>query len=931
MRKSRKRAAVPALFSAVALLVGCCVAWGADLSAGITLHVSLDGNDRWSGRIARPNEGKTDGPLASLGGARDAVRRLRSSGKRRPVRVQIAAGTYMLHEPVVFTPRDSGASGAPVVYEAAAGARPVFTGGRRITRFERRDDGAWSAHVPDVAAGKWTFEQLYVNGRRATRARTPNRFYHHMLGKAPYGVDPLTGKTANLANGAFIAEKKDIAPLAGIPAESVRDVAMVAYHSWACSVHRLALVEQDTGRVVTTGPARWPFFRWGARQRYHLENFRAALDAPGEWFLAGDGTLTYLPRPGEDVRTAEVVAPVGDTFLRFVGEPDLGVYSEHIVFRGLAFRHSGYVLPPGGHSDAQSAVTIPAVVMADGARHVAIENCEIGNIGTYGIWFRRGCGSCRVERCHIHDMGAGGVRMGEGWANDNPRPHEVTRRITVDNNIIRSGAHLFRGAIGVWIGHSSDNVVTHNDISDFRYSTVSVGWRWGYRHSVAKRNRIAFNHLHHLGQGVLSDMGGVYTLGHSEGTVITNNVIHDVYSYDYYGRGGWGLYNDEGSANIVMENNLVYNVKTGTYHQHYGRENIVRNNILAYSMDGQVQRSRIEPHQSFTFTRNIVLWKESELFSRPTKDDKVTFHHNLYWREDGQPVTFNGLELTAWRTLGKGEGSLIADPKFADPRAGDFRLAADSPASGIGFVPFDYTKAGVYGDPAWVALAANYVYPPLKLAPPPPPWPPLALDDGFEALPPNVPPLDATVYAGDKGSVATAKAPGQAGGQCLKIQDAPGMRFSYDPHFYYQPGHTVGVTRCAFDLWLAPDSVLFCEWRDKAQPYRVGPSLSIHRGKLSAPGGRTVDVPAGQWVNIAVEAGLGPHSTRSWNLAVSVPGREPQRFNGIPNRHTEWKTLEWLGFCSTATNATAFYMDNIKLENMVCERPASVRRGGGLQ
>jgi hypothetical protein len=490
----------------------------------------------------------------------------------------------------------------------------------------------------------------------------------------------------------------------------------MAYHKWCITRRYLTDIDTAANIIITVGEQLKSYSGWPGNTRFHLENFKTALDAPGEWFLARDGMLYYKPRPGEDMTKAEVIAPLVEKLVIFEGNVEAGQFVEHITLKGLTFHHNSYLLPPTGYAPFQAAYATEAAVMADGARNITLQDCEIGHVATYGVWFRRGCRDCRVERSYIHDLGSGGVRIGEGEIRqDEP---SRTSHITVDNNIIRTGGRIYTSAVGVWVGQSGDNTLTHNEIADFFYTGISVGWRWGYAESLGKRNTIRFNNVHHIGWGVLCDMGGIYTLGPSEGTVVSDNIFHDVYAYSY---GGWGLYTDEGSTGIVIENNLVYNVKTGCFHQHYGKENIVRNNIMAFSKLYQVQATRVEEHLSFNFENNIVYYTEGVLLSGPWTQVKINMDNNCYWNAAGNAVDFVGKTLDDWRKeTGHDPNSIVADPLFVDPQNFDFHLKPDSPALKLGFKPFDYTKAGVYGDPKWIKKANSVTFPPLEITPDPP-------------------------------------------------------------------------------------------------------------------------------------------------------------------------------------------------------------------
>ena len=676
--------------------------------ATLVLHVSPAGDDHWSGRLAAPDASRTDGPLATPQRARDLLRERRRAGTlRAAVEVRLHAGRYRLSTPLVFTPEDSG----PISWTAAPSEAPVLSGAVPVTgwRVESlRGLPVWTTDASALVKAHGPFRSLFVNGGRRPRPRLPREGFWRIesVPDRPLGGDHWK----NLFEGsdAFVA-----APGTVQAWRHLADVEAVVLHFWIEERLPLTGFDPATRRVRTGRKTLMALVdeTGDAYPRYWVENVFEAL-APGEWYLdRPSGRLHYAPRPGERPDTTLVEVPVLTSLLRLEGEPEKKRLVEGLRFESLSFEHTEV---PEAEPAVQAAWTTPGALFLRGVRDVTIENGRMAGLGGYAVEIGEGCHGVRVVGNEIVDVGAGGVKANGTDASGDPRLRTTT--VAVSDNHIHAIGRVFPSAIGVLVRHAADVTIAHNHIHDTYYTAISAGWVWGYAPSVTNAIRIEKNHIHDVGQGLLSDMGGVYTLGIQPGSVVRGNLIHGVKAAGY---GGWAIYPDEGSSHIVIEENVAFDTTGHVFHQHYGNENTVRNNVLAFGGEGVLALSRGPAHNggrgalAFTLERNILVGDGKPIVASGLSDDAAAAADrpflsdlNLFWDVSGAPVALGdgrgagkgGLrkayDLAGWQALGLDRHSIAADPRFADLGKRDFRLAPDSPAFALGFRPIDLSDVG---------------------------------------------------------------------------------------------------------------------------------------------------------------------------------------------------------------------------------------------
>lgn len=885
------------------------------LVSAAEFHVATYGNDA--------NPGTAEKPFSTLARARDEIRRLKAAGlPPGGVRVVVHRGVYRLEKALEFLPEDSGTAESPIIYAAADGQQPIHSGGRTITGWQPAGGQVWQAVVPGVKEGRWYFHQLFVNGQRRTRARTPNQGYLYTEGilapfKREHWSDPKM-----VAKQGFVFRDQDIRRW-----RNMQDALVMLYHSWTTSIHFITDLDSTERTVRLAPPSTWPIgYWWEYNTRYHVENIPDALDSPGEWYLdRTTGVLSYWPLPGEDLRSCEVVAPVvPQTLVVFRGDPAKKKYVEHVRFIGLAFHHADCLLAPNMPTDQQGATERASFISATGLRHAKFENCELAHFGENGLWLDAGCADNVIRRCHVHDLGASAVFIGA--KNYRSEPDFAVERNVVDNCFLHDGSHIFLGSQGVWIGRSSHNQITHNEISDFHHLGISVGHSWGYSPTTAHHNRIAFNHVHHICNGYFSDGGGIYTLGISPGTTLENNVVHDVTPTPLMPVGGTGIYHDEGSTGIVAENNVVYRVGAGAYNQHYGRDNVARNNIFAFGGRETITCCRPEEHRSFTFESNIVLSDSGQATSShfsPLKC-KTEFRRNLYWDTSGKEPLFSGKTFAEWQKTGRDVDSKIADPQFFDAAAGDFRLKPGSPALAMGFKPIDTSTVGLYGDAAWVEAPRRVKRVPLPtLPPPPPPPPPKPFVEDFESFPTGSCPENLRLVfspANRADLIQVTEETAAAGKKCLKLSDAAGLQHPWEPHVYFQSSrYGKGRLRFACDVKNSAErrADFYLGLRDWGHggEYFEGASLTFREdGWLLAANKELARVRAGRWCHVEIEFDQASATPGNYRLTLTVAGEKPQVFESLPPADARFRSFTWFGLSMTGKPNTEFYVDNIRLE-----------------
>jgi len=576
------------------------------------LYVSATGSD--------DNPGTEEKPFATLERAKMAIQNATQIGEDLEFTIWIDDGTYEIEKPLVFESAYFDKN-SKVHIRAKSDANPVISGGKAVKSWKEKENGIWVAQLPGKEI--WNPRELFIDGKRGTRARFPNEGYLHVK---EVGEDRRTN---------FIFNKGDFP----IP-KKVDEVELVFLHDWSISrigVKEISKRERRLTTVDFVGVKDVAFFsmdNWEKHPRYFLENALEFLDADYEWYFNAEEGNVYLKLPeNQDPEKMQIVVPFSEGIFVLKGEENNPVGNIH--FEGIRFKHCHWQIPEAGYCGAQACFfdarpqpgwtkPVPAAVKATWAENCSFRNCGFENLGGSGLWLSTGCKSCYVTNSNFIDISGNGIMIGEGRGRHidgevwwKKVPGQVASGNTIDRcSVSKSGAQFY-GAVGIWCGFTENTSIVNNEIYDLPYSGISVGWEWSPVPTPCRNNLIAGNHIHHI-LNALSDGGGIYMLGLQPGSKLLNNHIHDVKINAGRAESN-GMFLDEGTTDVVVANNLIYNIAKSPLRFHRATTNLVKDNYLFCTGENPPIRYNRTSEEDIKQVNNKVFSEDDNNYSEELK------------------------------------------------------------------------------------------------------------------------------------------------------------------------------------------------------------------------------------------------------------------------------------------------------------------------
>ncbi len=824
-----------------------------------------------------------DGGFATVSAALEHVREQRRSGgiyagKKAVIRVR--PGVHPLGSTLRLGPKDSN-----LAFVGTDG-KSVLSGGVELKGFKVGKDGIWRLKLDK----NLSFDQLWVNGVRAPRARSPNKGYFYIRGSVLEGPDPDNpSRTVDLSRRSLEAFPADVKGYANLPLDELTNVVAVAYYGWDTDWMRIRKVDAGTGRVTLLDNHGRDFFMWPEyMNRYTVENFRAALDVPGEWFLDRKaGELLYIPRPGETTEATVAVAAVLDRLAEVRGSAKDG-YPSNVSFTGISFEHAGWRMPAACFT-RQAAYNVDAAVELAGVRGFSFVRCSFKHTAAHGLWVKEDCQSGKISTCLFDDIGGGGV-----WIGGRKKPPEepLTSNINICNCIVTRTGKVFPEGTGIALTHVSDCWVQNNEISDTGYIGVSLGYTWSYIPTSNRRIHILENHIHHLGRATTSDMGGIYLLGINTGTKIEGNFVHDVYSYDYTGCGGEGLYGDMGTSGVFWRSNLVYRTRGSSVNINFGMDNKFIGNVFA--LPGSFNPRHEEPFFKHWKVENNVT---------------AVFSNNVCYAAEPNTakVVCKGYGGAPGPNVHHG-GNVLCDASG---------VWTNTVAQSI------RKKAGVHGDAAWCALAwrigneARNPDPPME----PPRYNGMKrLHTGFESVETGatLPSLFKFSGHGGKELVKGTDKIARHGRRSMEISDRKGLKPSYLPHFFVEPSPapTSGTFRVAFSIRCTDKAKVSCALRDynpkakNGSGVAMGPHVDFVGGKVSAGDKEAMTLAPETWCDCELVCRFTPSGRIVADARFTDANGRTTEVKNVPYADSAFSKVSWIGFTSDANEDCTWWLDD---------------------